>query len=243
MSRTESTVVIPRGAPDEPRPRGWLGVVADIGAAGQAVVPGVYAWAVTVAPVAWSRGAPLPAKLSAVLALFALLATLWRAKGPISLWVFVLASAVTWVAWPTALAPAHLEVARGVAGTLGWAVFGFAAAAPSLGAGREGPPPEAGLSPRQSVARGDALYLAAGVVLAVALQAVGWTVAVPERATLVRVVTVAAGIAIIGATTSAAVARHTRTRASVAGGARAALAMLVFLGLLLAAAVLYVTTQ
>lgn len=223
--------------------RGALGLLADVGAAGQAVVPGVYAWAVTVAPIAWSRGAPLAAKMSAVLAIVALLTTLWRTKGPLSLWVFVLACAVTWVAAPDALTPAHLDVTRGIAGTLGWGVFAFAAAAPALGTNREGPAPEAGLSPRQTVARGDALYLAAGVLLAAALQAVGWSVTISERATLVRVVTVASGIAVIGATTSAAVARHARQSTSVKRGARSAVVFLVFLGLLLAGAVLYVTTQ
>jgi hypothetical protein len=246
VSITDDTAIVPREdvatARAEGR-RGALGILADVGAAGQAVVPGVYAWAVTVAPVAWSRGAPLAAKMSAVLALVALVTTLWRAKGPLSLWVFVLSCAVTWVAAPAALSPAHLEVTRGIAGTLGWGVFAFAAAAPSLGTSREGPLPEAGLSPRQTVARGDAMYLGAGVLMAAALQAIGWTVVVPERAILVRVVTVACGIAVVGATTSAAVARHARHGASVARGARSAVAFLAFLGLLLAGAVLYVATR
>jgi hypothetical protein len=87
------------------------------------------------------------------------------------------------------------------------------------------------------------MYLGAGVLMAAALQAIGWTVVVPERAILVRVVTVACGIAVVGATTSAAVARHARHGASVARGARSAVAFLAFLGLLLAGAVLYVATR
>lgn len=246
MSPPEETAMVvgeARASRAGPPTRGALAVLADAGAAGKAIVPGVYAWALTVAPVAWSRGAPLAAKLSAILALVAIGTTLRRAKGPISLWVFVLSCAVTWVAVPAALSPARLAATRAFAGTLGWAVFAFAAAAPALPGMREGPAPEAGLAPRQSVGRTDAAYLGAGVLMAVALQAVGWTVVVPERATLVRAVTLACGIAVVGATASAAVARYARHGASVRRGARAAVAFLVFLGLLLAGAVAYVATQ
>ena len=62
---------------------------------------------------------------------------------------------------------------------------------------------------------GTASYVAVGVVLALAMQAVGWGVAAPERAVLVRLVTVVCGIAVLGATTSIALARHaTRVPAS-----------------------------
>ena len=40
------------------------------------------------------------------------------------------------------------------------------------------------------------------------MQAVGWDVASPERAVLVRLVTVACGVAVVGATTAIALARH-----------------------------------
>lgn len=246
MSPPEATAPVadPPGAPEAAPPYNRvLAVLADAGAAGKAVVPGVYAWALTVAPVAWSRGAPLAAKLPAILALVALVATLRRAKGPISLWVFVLSCAVTWVAVPAALSPAHLAATRAFAGTLGWGLFAFAAAAPALRGSREGPAPEAGLAPRQRLGRADAAYVGAGVLMAAALQAVGWTVAVPERATLVRVVTLACGIAVVGATATVAVARHGRHRASVRRGARSAMALLVVLAILLAGGLVYVATR
>jgi hypothetical protein len=40
------------------------------------------------------------------------------------------------------------------------------------------------------------------------MQVVGWGVAAPERAVLVRLVTVVCGIAVVGGTTSIALARH-----------------------------------
>ena len=47
-----------------------------------------------------------------------------------------------------------------------------------------------------------------GIAVALGMQLVGWGVPVPERAVLVRLVTVACGIAVVGATTSIALARH-----------------------------------
>jgi hypothetical protein len=49
-----------------------------------------------------------------------------------------------------------------------------------------------------------------GAVLACGLQLVGWRSGPPERAILVRLVALAAGLAVIGASTSVALARHGR---------------------------------
>src|SRR5260221_2583987 len=239
----------------ETEKRSPLAALADAGAAGQAVVPGVYAWAVTVVPAAWSRPSNVGVKIAAVLALFALLQTLFgsslegvdargasspRSKGAprrdragaVGVWVFVLASTVVWFSVPTALAPAHLHPSRAIAGMLGWGVFAFAVAAPALGPSRTGPLPEGGLKPRLPLARADAVYIAIAVVMAIALQALGWSVLVPERAVLVRLVPLAAGIAIIAAATSIATARH-GTSPGFARAFRSALPMLACIALLI----------
>ena len=101
---------------------------------------------------------------------------------------------------------------------------------------------EAPLEARRSLARGDAAYLAVGTGFALALQFVGWRVASPERALLVRLVALAAGLAFVGASTELALARHVprvarRWRARLRG-ARVALVLLgdlALAGLLLAA--------
>jgi hypothetical protein len=214
-----------------------LAAIADVGAAGQAVVPGVYAWAVTVVPAAWSRASNIGVQIAALLALVALLQTLRKpAEGTVrtssvGVWVFVLACTVVWVCVPSALAPAHLHPARGVAGMLGWGVFAFAAAAPALGASRSGPAPEGGLKPRLPIARGDAIYVGAAIALAAALQAVGWSITVPERAVLVRIVTLASGIAIIGAATTLTTSRHAAP-VDLRRALRSALPMLLCIALL-----------
>lgn len=197
--------------PKAPEKKSALAFFADIGAAGQAVVPGAYAWAVTVAPAAFTHGSNGGVQAAAVLAIVSLLSTLVRKEstGAIATWVFVLASTVVWVATPAQLAPAHLHPARGIAGMLGWGAFAFAAAAPSLGPpSKDSPETHGGLKPRIALARGDAIYLAIAVVLAGALQFVGWGILVPERAVFVRLLTVASGLSIIGVATVLATSRH-----------------------------------
>ena len=232
------------GRPLPPRRRMLLERVASIGATAQAAIPGLYAWAITVAPAAWSRGAPFLAKAAAIFGVLALVTAPLvegagapqRTKEPSpsgkplkllgsvrswpkgatwarawSVWGFVLSSAIVWALAPSALSSARLDSVRGAAGMVGWALFAFASAGPAL----RSDPSAAGriaastsLKPRSDLPRGDGVYVAVGIVLALAMQGVGWAVAVPERAVLVRLVTVVCGIAVVSGTTSIALARH-----------------------------------
>jgi hypothetical protein len=232
--------------------------LSELGASAQAAIPGLYAWSITVAPAAWSRGAPLIAKVAAIIGVIALttaplvegaglrapptppspptpelghhhgrpsmappppkgFAALRSWTGPTwariwSVWGFVLSSAIVWTLAPGALSSARLDGVRGALGVVGWALFAFASAGPSLRADPEASKrivAGSSLKPRSELPRGDGTYVAIGVVLALAMQAVGWGVVAPERAVLVRLVTVVCGVAVLGATTSIALARHT----------------------------------
>jgi hypothetical protein len=206
-------------ADSPPPPAGFL---SNLGSAAQASIPGLYAWAVTVAPVAWSRGAPVASKVFALLGVLALAIALFlehrrpheapRARA-VAVWGLSLASAVTWLLVPAPLSTLRLDVGRGFAGMLGWALFAFACAAPPVRKDAasdarivEGPP----LRPRTRLARGDIAIMSLGAVLAIALQLVGWRSGPPERAILVRLVAIASGLAIVGASASVALARHVR---------------------------------
>jgi hypothetical protein len=252
--------------------------LSELGASAQAAIPGLYAWSITVAPAAWSRGAPMFAKVAAIIGVIALttaplvegagtraaeplppapdlaaaprasqapspprgLAVLRGWTGPTwariwSVWGFVLSSAIVWTLAPGALSSARLDGVRGALGVVGWALFAFASAGPSL---RADPAASArivagsSLKPRSELPRGDGAYVAGGVVLALAMQGVGWGVAAPERAVLVRLVTVVCGVAVLGATTSIALARHaTRTPASRSLRLRRAVPWVVMLAL------------
>jgi hypothetical protein len=214
-------------------------------AAAQASVPAIYAWGVTVAPAAWSRGAPLLAKVAATGALVALGVAVagerrWGARARVvALWGFVLACAVAWSAAPGALAPLRMDAPRAMAGMLGWALFALTFAAPTLNARgalpleEEPADPDPPLAPRRVLARGDALYLGGGALFAVWLQGIGWQVSSTERAIFVRVVTLATGIAILAVSTQVALARHvTRVRSRPAARLRRAMPPLIALGLL-----------
>jgi hypothetical protein len=198
--------------------RGLFERLGDVGTAAQATIPGFYAWAVTVAPVAWSRGAPLFAKIIACLGLVSLVLAivlerqLPRYARPVSVWGLVSTSALVWALAPAALLPTRIDAARGVAGMIGWGLFALASAAPALP--RDAEPARivdgAPLRPRTKIPRGDAWFIGAGTLMAIGLQTVGWDVAVPERALLVRLIALASGLAVIGAATQIALGRHAR---------------------------------
>jgi hypothetical protein len=216
-----------------------------MGAAAQASVPAIYAWSVTVAPAAWARGAPLLAKVAATGALVAIAIAVagerrWGGQARIAaLWGFVLASALAWSAAPGALGPLRVDAPRAFAGMLGWALFALTFAAPTIHARapltREEEPADSDppLAPRRVLARGDALYLGGGALFAAWLQGIGWQVSSTERAVLVRIVTLAEGIALLAVSTQVALARHvTRVRGRPATRLRRAMPPLVALGLL-----------
>jgi hypothetical protein len=217
------------------------------GASAQAGVAGAYAWAVTVAPSAWADRAPALARVAAGLALAALVAgALWerRWEGRVrlaSLWAFVLASALTWSLSPSALAPTHMDTLGGVAGMLGWGLFALASAGPALGSRRETERVIADdpLEARRRLGRRDAVYVLGGALFGAAFQTVGWDEVSPERALLVRLVAIAAGLAVIGAAAQVAVAPHApRAKRGWRARAHAAAAALTVLGMLLVARLL-----
>ncbi len=256
---------------------------SELGASAQAAIPGLYAWAITVAPAAWSRGAPLIAKIAAVIGVVALVTAPLvegaglRAPPPVpasppggervsqapppprglgalrgwtgptwariwSVWGFVLSSAIVWTLAPGALSSARLDGVRGALGVVGWGLFAFASAGPSLRADANASSrivAGSALKPRSELPRGDGAYVAAGVLLALGMQSVGWSVASPERAVLVRLVTVVCGVAVLGATTSIALARHqTRTLATGKQRLRRGLPWVVILALCLGSGLL-----
>ncbi len=228
-------------------------VFPELGAAAQAAVPGFYAWGVTIMPAAWSRGAPVGAKVSAILGVVALVGFVlaeprlgWRARIG-GVWSMLLAGVITWAAAPSALSAFHLDAVHGIAGMFGWGVFAFASAGPAI---RRSSPsaaplpdprnlagaasPAAARRARVRLRRGDHLYIAAALAAAVALQTVGWSVTVPERALFVRLVTLMAGIALLGASAQLATARYAKRRRPSARG-RLRRAMPLLAGLLVAA--------
>jgi len=191
------------------------------------VVAGIYAWAVTVAPVGFGKHSPSGAQnwfatIFAILAFTALVrgavseavlapdakAAVVERSRTLTLFSFAAASLLTWICDDEDLSPARLTAARGVAGMVGWALFAYACAAPVVEPTPEPPRVEAGARARGRIEKGDALFVAFGVIAAFGLQLIGWAVDVPERALLVRVTTLGAAVLLLGGIGSFVSARH-----------------------------------
>jgi hypothetical protein len=224
-------------------------LVFDLGATAQATVPGAYAWAVTVEPAAFVRGALVVSRVVAVcgLALLAFAPVLERKRPAaariVSVWGLVATSLFVWVVAPTSfLAPSRADAVRGIAGMIGWALFALASCAPAL-PGRprvDASSKEGTLRRRGDSGRLDVLILGVGIGLAALVQSVGWQTDVPERALLVRLVALSTGVMIVGASSSLVAARHlTRTPDAPARRAKRAILPLVLFGLLAVAGAVY----
>jgi hypothetical protein len=204
----------------------------DWGPTAQSIVAGVYAWAVTVAPVGYGRHGGTqnwPATIFATLAFVALLrgaivelvtkkdakdaATRIAQSRTLTLFSFSAMSLVTWILDDGELSPVHLGIARGMAGMLGWALFAYACSAPVVEPVTTAPNGhavrvEAGGRARGRVERGDALFVLGGAVLALALQLVGWNVTSTTRAIFVRVTTLGAAVMLLGGIGAYVSTRH-----------------------------------
>jgi drug/metabolite transporter superfamily protein YnfA len=220
----------------------------DLGATAQATVPGFYAWLVTVAPAAFGRGArPLSKAMAltglALLLLAPLCERRWPSVGRImSIWGLVITSLVVWLlATVGSTSPTRWDPLKNIAGLIGWSLFALASVAPAL------PPREVAKEDlsRKLQRRGDsgvvdALIVGAAILLAAVLQCVGWQAEEPERAVLVRLVALGAGVMLIGASALVVAGRHAARRAlAPTKRAKRAIVPLVLFVLWVAAGALY----
>jgi len=194
-----------------------LARISELGPSAQASIPGLYAWAVTVASCAWSRGVPWQTRVVALGGPIVLLASVLVDKDRpavarhLSVWGLVVSSLLVWALVPATVGPSRFDTTRGVLGMLGWAVFAFASAAPAFTRteAEEARVVERGrLEPRQRGGRKDVPFLLVGIAVALGLQCIGWGIEPRERALFVRLYTVVAGMAVLGAFASVALARH-----------------------------------
>ncbi len=197
--------------------RAALRLLASQGAATQAVAPGVYVWAVTVAPVGFGSGSTLPAHAAAVLGLLAVLvAPLVERTRPgaarlFAGWGLVAGAIATWALGPESRLRAF-DAVRGIAGLLGWALFTLALASPAVSRAKS---LEEGGSPSPAVSW-DSVVAAVGVILGLSLQLPGWSIVDRDRSLLLRVLALAGSLALISASCAIGVAivRYRETKPS-----------------------------
>ncbi|MFO0666656.1 MAG: hypothetical protein U0174_22085 [Polyangiaceae bacterium] len=175
----------------------------------QASVPALYAWAITVAPVAFGKGGTTLSQFFALLAITSVLLGLMAASTggrekyalPAVVWGMTLFSSGSFlVASPRALST--FDTARGTAGVLGWLLFALASAAPAL---RRTPDSALAVKPLKGT-RGEAkstfgFLLGVAFALSIVLQGYGWTQETAERAVLLRVASIVLSLLLIGLST------------------------------------------
>ena len=163
----------------------------------QASVPAGYAWATTVAPIAFGKGGTTLGQIFALMALtlIGLAVTLETMNArsrfalPVLVWGMTsFSSGVFLVATPRALA--SFDTTRGVAGVLGWLLFALASAAPALRRAPDEALAVKALSTQTPSKPAFGILLVVTLAFAIVLQGVGWTQEPLERAVLIRVASV-----------------------------------------------------
>lgn len=183
------------------------------------LLPGMYAWLTTVAYPATYRGAPVPARVTALAALVALVAgpiialerpRPGRAVGVIA---FVGLCVATWLQLGRFISVQRIEPVRAGLGAVGWALFAF-----GWGALRrmdsipeEDPHAILGepLPPRGTLPRGAIAILVVGLLSSLAPLYSAWSVVRPQHALLAQAAALACALGLIGASATIAVERGT----------------------------------
>lgn len=206
----------PRGGGGAPAAAGWaergLAWWSTRGSASQALVPGGYAWAVTIAPVGAARGAGLVAGLATTVGLVALvLGPAIERRAPAASrmlvgWGLVVSAIVTWSFAPDGVVD-MFDAARGIAGMFGWALFAFAIASPARQTAALIATPSTLDAEPVRTRHVDRAVLLLAVGLTVALEVPGWRTEQRDRALLLRLVALAGGLGLV-TTASAILARY-----------------------------------
>jgi hypothetical protein len=176
------------------------------------LVPGLYAWGVTVAGPVSHRLASLSSRIFALIALVALVAgAALRVNAPsiarvIGIWVFLGSSVAAWASVGSPVTPAQLDPVQGTVGAVGWALFAIAWAAakkPTNAPAEPSPVAAQPAVPRKRLPPSTPFLLAAVVVAACVPMAFAWGVENVERALLAHAISLAAAIALIAFATDA----------------------------------------
>ena len=206
-------------------PRSRLGQELTEGRTPPTLAAAAIAWAVTLAPVGFGRGAP---PLASVLAVGALVAGLFgpvlartqlRAGRHVGISLFLGLATATWLAGSQAIQPSRLDPVRGVFGAVAWGVFALswsdrwgprAIAAPH--------DPEAPLLLARSELPVGARWLAAlGVAFGLGYLVLAWQVRDPDRSLVAQAIAL---LCAVGVVTGASVVATARGKARSAGGRR-----------------------
>lgn len=217
------------------------------------LLPGLYAWASTVAMPAFSRGSGTTARVAAVLAVLFMLAGPFvalarpRVGRVLGIHAFVVCCLASWLFGGPAIAIERLEVIRAALGALGWMLFAFGwGVTRTLGRVPEDDPrvlSGAPLPARGRLPPGAYPVFAVGVVGALAPAAVAWRVAREDHALFAHAVAVVCAIGLLAASSRIAVERGKWEAPRPSSRFNAAAGPLMLLGVLLAVGFLWMVLR
>lgn len=210
------------------------------------LIPGVYAWFVTVALPAGHRDASLWPRVFSVLAVLCLVGGPWlavrreRLGRAVGVFGFVGFSLFTWLVLGDLLSVGRLDPVRAALGSMGWALYAF-----GWGSVREvGAIPEkdprvlsgAALAARTTLPPGAALVLGIGLLGALVPIFLAWRVERPLHGLFAHAVAIVAAIALVTSAAAIGVSRGSRAlhparrRLQMAGSSIGLAVMLLSLG-------------
>lgn len=187
------------------------------GRAMQATLAALAAWTITVAPAAFARGSPWPARMLAILALPAgtiapFLAVFHRRVARhIGISLFLALAAGSWLLASPAIQPARLDPIRAAIGAVAWGVFALSWRDrwPS-GRQVELDPDAPMLQARAHLPPLSVPLAGAGALGGLAVLLVAWRVRDPDRALLAQAAAIACSVALSAAAAGVAVFRGRR---------------------------------
>ncbi len=198
-------------------------VMERIGTVGQVLVPGMYAWTVTVVPIASSPTAPQIARLFAFLAIVAATVGAFAAKDQpnlghaIGIGAFLALSLTVWVLNPHALGVGRLDPIRAIAGSLGWILFTLGWGTPWRPGVHPEDNPRAVLSPKLEPRKHRTLRAQVVVGMAIvgglACLLLAFRASDPGRSLLMHGVAVACAVGLVSASCRISLAQGQKTKA------------------------------
>ncbi len=192
---------------------------------GQILVPGLYAWAVTVVPSTTHQStAGWWPSVAAFVALVSLsVGAFFAHQRPqlgyaLGIWGFVLACLSTWLLNMPALQIERLDPWRAGAGSIGWILFSLGWGTPWRVGGHPEDNPRANLYPKLEPHRpprlGPALAVLAATIGALACMLLAWRASDPNRGLLLHGAALACSVAMIHSAVSVGLAQGAKRTAA-----------------------------
>ncbi len=186
----------------------------------QTLLAALAAWATTVAPAAFARGAPALAGAVAVLAIGAglagpLVAASRRRVGRhVGVSAYLGLATLTWLLAGTALHPARLDPLRAAIGAVAWGAFALSWSDPWRFEQTQAADPSAPQLQARAALPAQAVPVAAvGVLSALACLFLAWRIRDPGRAILGQAAAIACAVALVTAAATVATSRGKRAPA------------------------------